>query len=269
MEDYRITEHEDGTIVYVSDIQKVLLKMMKDFDALLCKYDIPYWLVGGSALGAVRHEGFIPWDDDMDIAMMRSDYERFLHTALADLPDQYVFQSYETDPRFNVCVPAKLILKGTHIKEVNALLKNKCEYGDGLFIDVFVMDEMSSQRSRDLPRRLGNVLLMAPIVLLENLHINPRFLKNQFMRNAKRYGELHKGSNTIGYAISWCFNSLLHPVRYPKDSVFPLQYVKFADTQFPIPKYPHVMLDIEISPNHMSYPPKADQKPKHIKDAVL
>ena len=193
MEKYVIAKHDDGTVICVSDIHRVLLGMMKDLDAVLRKHNIPYWLVGGSALGAVRHGGFIPWDDDMDIGMLRKDYERFLKVALADLDDKYVFQCYETDDRFNPCVPAKLILKGTHIKEYN----------------------------------------------------------------------------TIGYALTWCFNSLLEPVRYPRDSVFPLQYVKFEDTMLPIPRNPHIMLDVEVSKNHMSYPPLKEQRPKHIRDAEL
>lgn len=269
MKEYVITTHEDGSVLTVSDIHKVLLEMMKDLDEVLQKHQIPYWLAGGSALGAVRHQGFIPWDDDMDIAMMRKDYERFLKEAVPDLPDRYVFQCYELDQRFNVCVPSKLVLKGTHITEYNTLLKSKCEYGDGIFIDIFVCDPLASKTRKDLPRRSLNVALMPVITLLENLHMNPRFLKKVFMNNAKKYGECNQDSEEIGYALNWCFNSILHPVRYPKDSVFPIRYVPFEDTMLPIPKDPHPMLNIEVSPNHMSYPPEKDQRPKHIKDAKL
>lgn len=269
MEKYVIAKHDDGSVVCVSDIHKVLLGMMKDLDAVLRKHNIPYWLVGGSALGAIRHGGFIPWDDDMDIGMLRKDYERFLAVALADLDDKYVFQCFETDHRFNPCVPAKLVLKGTHIKEYNTFLKNKCPFGDGLFIDVFVLDEMSDHITKDLPRRLWSTVLMAGIVGLENLHLNPRFLKKHFVQYAKNYGKQYQGSGMIGFAITWCFNSPIHPVRYPKDSVFPIQYVKFEDTILPIPHDPHTMLNVEVSKNHMSYPPLKDQRPKHIKDAEL
>ncbi len=269
MEKYVIARHEDGSVVCVSDIHRVLLMMMKDLDALLRKHHIPYWLVGGSALGAVRHGGFIPWDDDMDIGMLRKDYERFLRVALHELDDKYVFQCFETDERFLPCVPAKLILKGTHIKEYNTLLKNKCPYGDGLFIDIFVLDEMSDRIAKDLPRRIWSAAMMAGIVLLENLHYNPKALKRHFIRYAKRYGKKYEGSGMIGFALTWCFNSMIHPVRYPHNSVFPLQYVPFEDTKLPIPKDPHVMLNVEVSPDHMNYPPIAEQKPKHIKDAYL
>ena len=62
---------------------------------------------------------------------------------------------------------------------------------------------------------------------------------------------------------------MLHPVRYPFHTVFPLQYVPFEDTILPIPKDPHPMLNVEVSPNHMSFPPLEEQRPKHIKDAYL
>jgi len=54
--------------------QLVLLRMFKIIDYLCRKHDIPYWMCSGTLLGAVRHKGFIPWDDDLDISMMREDY---------------------------------------------------------------------------------------------------------------------------------------------------------------------------------------------------
>lgn len=269
VEEYIIKRYEDGSTLTVSDIQQVLLKMMKDIDAVCKKHQIPYWLTGGSALGAVRHKGFIPWDDDMDIGMMRKDYERFVEIASKELSDEYVLQCYEKDHRVNVCVPTKVVLKGTHIKEYNSLLRSRCEHWDGLFIDIFICDPISTSKLQDIPRRLLNMILMVLITIVENLHINPVPLKSWFFHNAKRYGELHQDSDMIGYGLTWCFNSLLHPVCYPRDSVFPIKYVPFEDTMLPIPKDPTPMLNVEVSPSHMSLPPKKDRIPKHIKDAKL
>lgn len=63
----------------LSEHQKLLLSMLKDFDAVCRKHNIQYMLFAGTALGAVRHRGFIPWDDDADVIMLRSEYERFLN----------------------------------------------------------------------------------------------------------------------------------------------------------------------------------------------
>ncbi|WP_304597434.1 LicD family protein, partial [Adlercreutzia caecimuris] len=63
-------------------LQLVELEVLLAIDELCARYDIPYFLDSGSALGAMRHGGFIPWDDDIDIGMLREDYERFVAVAL-------------------------------------------------------------------------------------------------------------------------------------------------------------------------------------------
>lgn len=268
MKEYVLKVDEDGNKITVRDVQFVLLSMLKDIDALCRKYDISYWLTGGSALGAVRHKGFIPWDDDADIGMMREDYERFVH-VVDELGETYIAQNYELDERFNVAVPMKVRKKDTYCEEFNVLLKNKCKECDGLFIDIFVVDYVSEHKGKDFIWRIRNGFLMVIITLLENLGMNPRMLKNRFMRNAKKYGKINANSPLIGYDLTWTFNSFFHPVVYAKESVFPIQYVPFEDCELPIPKRPKDMLDVEVSPSHMSYPPLKDQTPKHLKDIRL
>ena len=70
MEEYVLKTNPDGTKITVHDVHVVLLEMLKDIDALCRKHNIPYFLNGGTALGAVRHKGFIPWDDDADILIV-------------------------------------------------------------------------------------------------------------------------------------------------------------------------------------------------------
>lgn len=61
----------------IKTIQELLLEDMIEFDRICRKYNITYWLCAGTLLGAIRHHGFIPWDDDIDIGMMRSDFNKF------------------------------------------------------------------------------------------------------------------------------------------------------------------------------------------------
>ncbi|MBW1616748.1 MAG: LicD family protein [Deltaproteobacteria bacterium] len=68
-----------------------MLRMLKIFDYIAKKHNIKYWLSLGTLLGAVRHSGFIPWDDDTDIAMTRKDYEKFLKKGVAELPEDIFF----------------------------------------------------------------------------------------------------------------------------------------------------------------------------------
>ena len=89
-------------------IQSELLNIMIEIDRVCKILGIKYTLSGGSLLGAIRHKGFIPWDDDMDIAMTRDNYEKFLKYAQRELKDNYFLQTYETDSK-SPCNFAKVL----------------------------------------------------------------------------------------------------------------------------------------------------------------
>lgn len=271
VKEYILKENNDGTKVTVRDVQLVLLEMLKDIDKICKKHDIPYYLTGGSCLGAVRHDGFIPWDDDADIGMMYDDYVRFIEVLKKELnPSEYYFQCFDTHKEYNVCIPAMKIRKrNTYLKEVNTLLRNRCKDGDGLFIDVFLVDYISERKWVDFMYRMRAYLFMGSITAIENLNINPYFLKRRFVRMSRKYSRKNKHSSRIGYDLNWTFNSPLRPVVYQKDDIYPVKYHVFEDTMLPIPKNPKALLDVEISVNHMSYPPLKMQQPKHIIDINL
>ena len=79
----------------VRDLQLICLDMLKEVDRVCRKHNILYWLEGGTMLGAVRHRGFIPWDDDLDIAMFREDYDRFCEIAPQELKSGYFLQTHK------------------------------------------------------------------------------------------------------------------------------------------------------------------------------
>ena len=271
MEEYILKTNQDGSKITVRDVQKILLSMLKDIDTLCQKHEIPYYLSGGSCLGAVRHKGFIPWDDDADICMMYEDYQKFLQ-VVKELPSKYYVQCIETHKAYNVLIPAmKIRLENTYVEEYNFLLKNRCKDGDGLFIDVFIADYVSETKWKDRLWRIYQLILTPFIVLFENIHWNPTWLKRLFVWNARHYGRINKqkGSKLIGYDLCWVFDLIKDPVVYPYADVYPVKYVPFEDTMLPIPNSPKSLLDTEVSVNHMSYPPLKDQKPKHIKDVTL
>jgi LPS biosynthesis protein len=269
MEKYVLKVDQEGNEITVHDVQVVLLEMLKDIDALCQKYNIPYFLNGGSALGAVRHKGFIPWDDDADIAMMYEDYLRFLD-AVKELPDIYIVHCFEFNEKYNVLIPAmKIRKKGTYIKEVNRLLENKISDCDGIFVDVFVYDYCSKKKWVDLPFRLLNQLLMPLIIFFENIHINPTLLKHWFYRNAIFYGKINAGSDFIGFSLTWTFKTPLHPFIFNKSDIYPVQYVDFEDIKLPIANDPHAYLCTAIAPSYMTPPPVEKRAPKHIVDIRL
>ena len=80
--------------------QLVMLEMAKVLDRICKKHNIPYFLYAGSLLGAIRHDGFIPWDDDFDVALLRKDYHRLLKILPDELPSNIVLQSNDTDKNY-------------------------------------------------------------------------------------------------------------------------------------------------------------------------
>lgn len=257
----------DGSKILVSDVHQVLLEMIKIIDSICQRHNIPYFLNGGSALGAVRHQGFIPWDDDLDIGMMREDYLNFIEVLKHDLPDAYCFQCFQTHKEYNVLIPAmKIRKKETFIKEANTLLKNQCKDSDGIFIDVFVYDYCTKNKFVDLPLRLLNQALMPVLIVLDNCGINPVMLKKFFVNNAEFYGKINKNSKFIGFDLTWTFKSPWSPFIFKKDDIYPVQYVQFEDTKLPIAAHPHEYLCTAIAPNYMILPPVNQRKPKHIVD---
>ena len=129
---------EQGSTLIVQ-CQLVMLRMLKILDYICRKHDIEYFLVGGSLLGAIRHKGFIPWDDDLDIGMTRDNYDKFVQLGVSELPADIFFQTPETDSYFPASdyLEAKLRDKYSSYSQIGTL-KNK--WHEGLQVDIFVYD---------------------------------------------------------------------------------------------------------------------------------
>lgn len=112
------------------------LELFKAFISVCQKLNLTYYVVGGTLLGAVRHKGFIPWDDDIDVAMMRDDYEVFLEKAPALLPEYTFLQSIYSEPEYLLNF-AKLRHNGTTFLETS--VKSR-KINHGVFIDIFPLD---------------------------------------------------------------------------------------------------------------------------------
>lgn len=121
-------------------VQLLQLQMAKEVKRICEKYQIKYFLDAGSMLGAVRHHGFIPWDDDLDIGFLREEYDRFIEIAPQELPEQYYIQNSNMDDNYGL-VFSKIRLKGTRFVE-NISQQN--DSAKEIFIDLFAYDNRSS-----------------------------------------------------------------------------------------------------------------------------
>lgn len=263
--EYILNKDIDGKEITLRQLQMVLKDILKDVDEVCKKNKIEYILFSGTALGAERHQGFIPWDDDLDIAVMRDQYDQFVDAMKRDLPEKYVVQGFDIDSRYLAPYPAlKIRLKNTFLSEKNILLKNKCCECTGIFIDVFVLNYVSEDPRIDRKWRRKNVWLSYLITFLENLDINPVHLKRKFIKNVIDYGELNRGSKFIGDEITWVYRSINKPYIYKKEDIFPTKKSLFEGLNLPMPNNPKGLLIPHYGKNYMTPPPLKKQKPTHV-----
>lgn len=118
----------------MNPVQTKLFEALCDFDDFCREHGIRYYLAAGSVLGAVRHQGFIPWDDDLDVVMTRKEYDRLIPLMKKELnPDKYFVQDFDSDPTV-YCFWAKLRINGTTFVE-NGAMENPMH--QGLSVDLF------------------------------------------------------------------------------------------------------------------------------------
>lgn len=119
-------------------VQQCELEILKEVDRICRRHKIRYFAIGGTALGAVRHHGFIPWDDDIDIAMPRKDYKHFLTVAEKELPKTYFIQNFYTEPDTPFYF-TKIRKKDTQFVEYYL---RDAKIHQGIFIDIFPFDHV-------------------------------------------------------------------------------------------------------------------------------
>ena len=232
-EEYILKELPDGSKITVRDLQMVVLDIMDEVHRVCVKNDIKYALIAGSALGIVNYKGFIPWDDDIDVAIEKKDWPRFIEALKKDLADDYYFQCFETDKRYNVLIPSmKIRKKNTCIEEVNFLLKNRCKSGDGIFVDVVIYDNIADSKWVDQINRTKVKLLMPLMVLLDNLHFNPVLLKKWVKRIASKYGKKHENSKLTSQTIAIPWEKFLKEPIFLKEDVYPFKLYDFEGRKF-------------------------------------
>ncbi len=124
------------------DLQLRMLDILLEVDDICRRNHITYWLSSGTLIGAARHGGFIPWDDDLDIEMLAPDFRRFCSIARKELPEGLVLQNSETDPMFFLSL-AKIRNEAIPIKSIDKALEQHYRY-NGIFIDILPIEPSTS-----------------------------------------------------------------------------------------------------------------------------
>ena len=131
------------------------LEILCAFQKICDKHDLHYFLIGGAAIGVERHRGFIPWDDDMDLGMLRKDFETFLEVAKEELPSEYYLQ-------YGVCEkdmfsPLLRIRDGRTTGITNADRKSKAN--QGIFIEIYPFDNVPNNKMMRKIQLLGSKIM--------------------------------------------------------------------------------------------------------------
>lgn len=239
-----------------------MLEMLKYIDTICKKHDIKYWLCSGTLIGAVRHEGFIPWDDDVDIEMLKEDYEKFVRVMEKEPHTNYALQTHKTD--FNYFLPyAKL-------RDLHSIIHEERNHDSyykfhGCFIDIFIIEPSSSLFLSRVANTIWKVLLLSSDKL--NKHIRkfyyPIAYSFFYYITFPIIKCLSKWNSKGQYRLLGC--SYYKP-RNIKD-IFPLQLLPFEDTNLPVPSNYHHYLQ-KIYGDYMQLP-NLDKLNPHIIDLEI
>jgi lipopolysaccharide cholinephosphotransferase len=262
-----------------SKVSTETLKMAqsKMFDILsivddICRdNDIQYWLDAGTLLGAHRHQGFIPWDDDIDVAMLRKDYNKFLSVAQTKLPAGMFLQTSKTDKfYFRRSPPCKVRLDGTYILEKWDLdtIQPDAKYHQGLFVDIFPMDFYSKNRFfRAFERsfykvycsKMQSFYKKERSVLKAFIVSSIRKIPWSFFEAFKSLGigllSKNKKSGVVGFG-----SEVSLELGYQKqEHLFPLKELIFEGKSFFVPNNTAAWLECRYGNTYMELPPESDR----------
>lgn len=136
-------------------IWAVELDLLFKFDSVCKKYGLKYFLIGGTLLGAIRHNGFVPWDDDIDVGMLREDYEKLLQIPQNEFPEPYFLQTPYTDEGYYFSF---VKLRNSNTSAISSAFRYE-RFNQGLFIDIFPLDNCMAEDAEDRYNKINELIL--------------------------------------------------------------------------------------------------------------
>jgi len=269
-EDNFTYKREDYEDLSLRDAQMIMVDILEEVHKLCEKRGLKYFLDAGTLIGAVRHKGFIPWDDDVDIGMLREDFNKFLEIAKRELPKHLFLQTFETDEYYDVYpVPCKIRYNDTMFLEEGA--KENYKMHNGVYIDIFPYDSLpkhnliykiqralsfnilkSYKRLRDIPEKLSfkNKITFSFYKLVVKMFPNRRRLK--FFDFLVKWND--PKSEYMGYGVDTYWSEYV----YKKSDYFDLVKLEFEGKFFYAPKNYHSVLT-QLYGDYMIMPKEEDR----------
>ncbi|MBS5949703.1 MAG: LicD family protein [Clostridium sp.] len=230
--------------------QERMLDILKEVHRVCEENNIKYFLIDGTLLGAIRHKGFIPWDDDVDIGMLRDDYNKFIKIAKEKLGKDYFLQNMETDPNYNrFHIPLKVRDNRSKLVEVDE--KDNENFNQGIYIDIFAFDTLPKNTFlRKIQKLISRFIVLCDVRtrrVEDNLSIQNKiafiiysiFKKLSYKNRNKILSWIMKWNDVNGEEITYgvdlpCDGSWGKIFR--KEDMFPLVKIEFCNNMFYGPK---------------------------------
>lgn len=251
-------------------VQLQQLEIAKEIIRVCEKNSIKVFMDSGTLIGAVRHKGFIPWDDDFDFGMLREDYERFNLIAAKELQDGFFWQTWDSDDQYALPF-GKVRKKGTiYLEKKSAITKENGFFVDILPYDVAPNDKQKWGSFRELQDNYFADILMKckykPWIIQGkiNLKIRAWYLPHQLMsilssrrKLINRYQKLTNSINDSQFVYQQTGRK-----RYKKEWFDDIVWLDFEDTKFPAIGSYHEWLTTAYG-DYMTPPPKEERENRH------
>lgn len=186
----------------MNKLQCVQLDILKEFIRICQTLDLKYYLICGSALGCAKYKGFIPWDDDVDVALPRKDYDIFLEKAQALLPEYYFLQNYKTDKYFHHFCSKIRDSRTTYIEKDQKNLN----IHHGVFIDVIPLDILPDDKNFKIKYRIFRIFQLIHLKSPEKYKNSIKFILKPFanITPVYRHFEHYLRENSSSGNVQYC-----------------------------------------------------------------
>jgi len=271
----------------IRDLQMVELDILKEFIKICEEHNLKYYAVAGTVLGAARHKGFIPWDDDIDVCMPREDYKKFHEIVSSRKDSPYAIQTIHTDESLPILITKFVDKSVTMLSSLDTKVQNKFY----AFIDIFPMDGLPSNKiARNI--RVRRALMYRNLFLLSIFDIHAevgRKDKSLFKRLIFWLCDNFNLQRLLnGAKIATRGNKLLAKTRFPETdfcspqlwgqyktkAVFPTEWfgegalLPFEDIQIIVPAIYEKYLERLYSSKYMELPP-VEKRRAHSSQIII